>query len=619
MSAGNHLHDVRAAIDAQIDGKTLVDLYERNAVHYGERTAQHWRDEGGVWHRRSWGEYRRRCQEAALGLAGLGVAPGDFVAITAGNRPEHLIADGGALHAAATPVSLYRTLAPEQVAYVASNCGAKVAIVDNRDDLKCWEEAKADIPSLETVVMIADAEDFAHHEWVVSWTDVLAAGRAQLADDPDSAGRLSSQLQPGDPATLIYTSGTTGPPKGVVITHRNVLWEMASIDRLFPWPSFPRSICYLPLAHVAERMFSHYMAVDKVGEVWFCPDMTQALEYVQAARPQAFLAVPRVWEKMKAGLRAKVDAEPDTRKRALATKALAVAQETARREVAGETVSLPLRLQHQLFDKLVYGKIRQQMALDDCEIALSGAAPLPLHVQEFFAGIGLPIDEVYGMTETTAVTNANVPGQRKIGTVGRAIPGCEVELADDGEVMVRGGNVAAGYYQRPEATAETFGADGWLRTGDLGAVDADGYLRIVGRKKEMIITAGGKNVAPAHIESLLKQHPLIDQACVVGDNQRYIAALIVLDPETAPGWAETNGLTYGDVASFAAQPRVIEEVQRAVDAANEHLSRAEQVKTFTILPAEWTADSDELTPTLKLKRGVIHDKHSAAIAELYAD
>ncbi|HWH31853.1 MAG TPA: long-chain fatty acid--CoA ligase [Egibacteraceae bacterium] len=608
----------RASIDEEIHGKTLLDLFERNAREHGDRPALNWMDAQGQWQSATWREYRERAVRAAMGLRSLGVDPGDFVAIMAGNRPEHVIADVAAMYNGATAVSLYNTLAPEQIVYVADNCGAKIAILENRDYFKRWEQIHDQLPRCEKVVLMEHADEFRGYDWVLSWDEVMAAGEQALAAQPDAVEERRKTLTPETPATVIYTSGTTGPPKGVVLTHRNILWELTATDHFNAFPDFPRGISYLPLAHVAERSFSHWNGINKAGSTYFCPEITRAMEVVPVARPQAFVAVPRVWEKLHAGLLAALQAEPDERKRKIALKAVAVGQEVIERTQRGDSVPLKLRLQHRLFDKLVYSKIREKIGLDACELALSGAAPIARDILVFFAGIGLPIHEVYGMSETTAVTHGNPLGAIKIGTVGVPLPGVECRIAEDGEVLVRGGNMTPGYHNRPEATAELLDDEGWVHTGDLGTVDADGYLTIVGRKKELIITAGGKNISPNNIEGVLKEHPLIGQVCCVGDMKPFISALIVLDGEAAPVWAAQHGVPFTDFASFSRDERVLSEVASAVEAANQRLAKVEQIKKWRVLEREWTPETEELTPTLKLKRNVIHDKYAADIESLYS-
>lgn len=610
------VEQVGAEIDREVEGRTLLDLFDRNASQFGERPALNWKD-GETWRQVTWREYVDAAQEVAVGLRELGLGDGEFVALQAANRPEHVIADAGALYAAATPVSLYNTLAPDQIAYVAGNCEAKIAILENRDYFKRWDEVRGELDNLTHVVLMEDAEDFGHYDWVLSWDDLRAKGRQALAAGSEALETARRAIAPEDPATLVYTSGTTGPPKGVVITHRNVLWELHSVDRVIALPPGMRGLSYLPLAHIAERAFSHYIGLHKAGEVYFCPDIGQAVEVATHARPEAFVAVPRVWEKIQAALRAGVEDEENERRRKLILKALEVGEECARAEQAGASPPLAKRIQRALFDRLVYGKIRARIGLDQCQLALSGAAPIATDVLYFFAGIGLPIHEVYGMTETTAVTHANRPGAIRIGSVGQPLPGVEHRLDEDGELLARGGNITAGYYRRPEETAATYLDDGWLRTGDLGEIDGEDYLRIVGRKKEILITAGGKNIAPTNIEGLLKQHPLIGQATAIGDGRPFVSALIVLDGDAAPAWAERHGITFSDIASFIEDERVQAEVARAVEQANEQLARVEQVRKYRVLPTEWTAESEELTPTLKLRRSVIHDKYADEIEALY--
>lgn len=609
--------EVRAEIDAAIEGRTLSGVLARNAAEHATVPAIHWR-EGGVWRDLTWAQYREAVLEIAAGLIDLGVRRGDFVAIMAANRPEHVIADLAAVHAAATPVTLYNTLAIDQIAYIVGHCGARVAVLENLEYMKRWEAAKPELPGLEYVVLIDGAENYETVDWVLSWADLRERGRARLASEPEVVDRRSAELVPDDIATLIYTSGTTGTPKGVVITHRNVLWTVEATERTVNLARHPRLVSFLPLAHIAERVASHYLGLWYVGEVWYCPELNQVLEYVQAARPTLFVAAPRVYERFQTGLMAKLEAEEGIKK-ALAMEAIKTGQEVVRLRQRGASVPVTTRIKHALLERAVLSKVLDGLGMSEVTMAISTAAPIAPELLEFFQGIGLPLFELWGMSELTGPGTTNLPGANKIGTVGKPAAGTEVALADDGELMFRGGNVAAGYYKMPEETAETFLPDGWLVTGDIAEIDADGFVKIVDRKKELIITAGGKNIAPTKLEAMVKNHPLIGQVCVIGDRRKFLSALVVLDAEMARSWAQKQGLAFEDMASFSRLPQVEAEVRQAVDEANAHVARVEQIKKFTVLPAEWTPESEELTPTLKLKRRVILDKYADVIEAMYRD
>jgi long-chain acyl-CoA synthetase len=619
QTAGQDVVAVRDAILTGIEGRTLVDVFMATCDAHGGKPALVVK-EGDGFRTRTWSEYRQEASQVAMALRRAGVSHGDFVALMMTNRPEHVIADIGTLLAGATPVSVYNTLTAEQIAYIAGNCDAKVAIVEDATFLAKWDEVRGELPSVTLLVVVDPTGVDLDRDDVVSYAQLLEDGAEALAGGQGELENSWRAVTPEDPVTLIYTSGTTGPPKGVIITHRGLLYQLEVTRRLLDVQPHQRGVSYLPLAHVAERMTTHYLGVRFAGTVYFVREVAQVLETLQEARPQLFMAVPRVWEKMHAALTAKIAANEDERKRKLALKAIDVGTRAVREEMTGGSPSLGLRLQHALFDKLVFSKIRDGLGLDELRYALSGAAPISAELLVFYKAIGIEVLEVYGMTESTAVITANQPGRVRIGTVGPVLPGIELRIADDGEILARGPIVTPGYWRRDEATAEAIDADGWLHTGDLGSVDEDGYLRIVGRKKELIITAGGKNLSPNNIEESIKQRsPLIAQICAVGDEKPYIAALIVLDAETLPGWCEAKGIEVDGIEAAAEHPEVRAEVQRAVDEGNAALARVEQVRRWAIVPSEWTAESEELTPSLKLKRRVIHEKYEQAIEELYAD
>ena len=610
-------HREREEILQRIDGRTLIDLFMATCDANGAKPALVVKD-GDGFTTHTWSAYRHRASAVAMALRRHGVGRGDHVALMMANRPEHVIADVGALLAGATPVSIYNTLTAEQLAYIVGNCDAKVAIVEDAALLERWLEVADDLPSLERIVVVEPDGVDTDDGRVMTADELLAAGEDALVDGRDELEESWRAVAPDDAVTLIYTSGATGPPKGVVITHRNLLYQLELVQRILQVQPAQRGLSYLPLAHVAERMTTHYVGISSGGTIYFVRDLADVLQTLQEARPHLFMAVPRVWEKMQAALLARIDA--DGRRGKLARRAIDAGVAAEKAEIAGETPPLRLRLQLPVWDRLVFSKIRDGLGLDALRFAVSGAAAISVDLLAFYRAVGIEILEVYGMTESTVMITANRPGALRLGTVGTALPGIEVRLADDGEILARGPIVTPGYWRRDDATKEAIDGDGWLHTGDLGVMDEDGYLRIVGRKKELMITAGGKNLAPTNIEEAIKQRsPIIGQLCAVGDDRPYVAALVVLDAEVLPSWCEARGIAAASVAEAAEHPEVRAEVQRAVDEGNAHLSRVEQVKRWRIVPSEWTAGSEELTPSLKLRRNVIHARYADAIDALYAE
>ncbi|MFP4553789.1 MAG: AMP-dependent synthetase/ligase [Actinomycetota bacterium] len=602
----------RAEIDALVEGKTIIDSFNRNADTYPNEPAIHWKE--GDWQSLTWSEYRNVVHKAAAGLETLGVGDGEFVAIMSGNRPEHVIADFAAVHAGATPVTIYSTLAASQIQYIADNCKATVAILEDLDFMKRWEEIRSELPNLRYVVLMSGAENYDTLEWVLSWDDLLARGVRRLEEDPEVVSRSANSITPETLATLIYTSGTTGTPKGVMISQRNVVWTLESLRRATNLEVGPRMVSYLPLAHIAERLATHYLGTYLAGQVWYCPNLATVLEYIQEARPTLFVGVPRVYEKFHSRLQARF-AEAEGLKAKILHKALDLNARRVDAELEGRS-GPPLA---GLLDKIALSKVREGLGMEDVDLAITAAAPISPDLVKFFHTIGVPLYEVYGMSENTGPATATLPGAIKMGSVGKPLPGVEVKTGDDGELMMRGGIVSEGYYKLKEETRETFDSEGWLHSGDLARIDEDGYVWIVGRKKEIIITAAGKNVAPAKMETLLGNHPLISKACMIGDQRKFLSMIIALDHEEAPAWAEANGLEYTDLASFSQLPEVREEVDKAVKKANQQVSRAEQVKRWVVVPDEWTPDSGEVTPSLKLKRRVVLDRYADEIESLYSE
>ena len=559
----------------------------------------------------TWRDYREMVARVALGFKEMGVKRGDCVALMSRNRPEHLVCDLAALHLGAIPVSLYNTFSADQIAGVAADCKPKIAVVERPEQLVLWEKVRAGLDHIVTI------ESSGRDDGCIALGEVEDKGRAALSSGRDQFETEWKKLKPSDPATIIYTSGTTGAPKGVVITNYNALWTAESVDQWHTWPIGFKYVSYLPLAHSLERLAAHWLCTYKAAFVHFCPEVPEVFDMLGEVHPYAFVAVPRLWEKLESGIKASLQ-EQDPRKRAVAERAIAVGTRAARLEQEGKRVPVALAAQRALFDRVVLRKIRHKIGLDEAEVVLSGAAPLGSEVAEFFFGLGVKIAEGYGMSESTAPATINPTGHPRIGTVGPAIPGVELKLLDDGELLIRGGNVSPGYLNDEGQTAEVFDNDGWLHTGDIAAIESDGFVRIVDRKKELIVTAGGKNVSPSHLENLLKRNPLISYACVVGDRKPYIAALLALDVDEAQGWADRNGIEFSSLEQLAGEPRIGEEMQKAVEEANAKVSRPEGIKRFVVAKNEWGPGGDELTPTLKLKRRAILDKYADEIAALYS-
>jgi len=554
----------------------------------------------------TWGELRERVDALAGGLAKLGVGRGETVALMLSNRPEFHLCDLAAMMLGATPFSIYNTYSPEQIRYLLTDAEAKVLICEQQY-LPQVLEAREGVPGLEHVIVI----DGEAPQGTIALADVEGS-------DPDFDVDASvAQLQGSDVLTLIYTSGTTGPPKGVQLIHRNLLAAVEGLDQLIEFPENGRVISWLPAAHVAERNAHHYLPIVFGLQITCCDDPRQVLSYLPEVKPSWFFAVPRIWEKLKAGLETMLAAQPKEQREKV-QKAIEASLRKVRLEQAGEPVPDELAEQVAQADAAIFAGLRTMLGLDEVEAINVGAAPTPVEVLEFFHAIGLPLAELWGMSETCGAGSVNPTQKIKIGTVGPAAPGVELKLDEDGEVLIKSDVVMLGYRNLPEKTAEAFTEDGFLRTGDIGEFDEDGYLKIVDRKKELIISAAGKNMSPANIEATLKTaSPLIGQACCIGDMRPYNTALIVLDPDFAPMWAQGQGIEDATLEQLAGDERVRAAVQEGVDTANAKLAKVEQVKKFTIVEGDWLPSGDELTPTMKLKRKPIAEKYAGAIDAMY--
>jgi long-chain acyl-CoA synthetase len=600
MAAGRTLASPRPAVEAATIGEAL----RRTAALHPDLVAVRTLDDAVSL---TWAELRTRVDALARGLAALGVDRGDTVALMLANRPEFHLADLAVVTLGAAPFSIYQTYAAEQIAYVVGDAGARVAIVEQAY-LPAVLEARRSLSDLEHVVVI-DGE---------APPGTLSLAEVEGSNPGFDLDAALAQVTADDIATLIYTSGTTGPPKGVELAHRNVFGAVASVQRIIELEPGAKVISWLPAAHIAERAAHHYIPVVYACTVTTCPDPRRIIEALPQVHPTWFFAVPRIWERLKAGLETMVAAQPE-QARAKAQGALDAALARVRLRRAGEPVPAALEASVARADAELFAGLRTMLGLDEVVTVNVGAAPTPPEVIEFFHAIGIELAELWGMSETCGSGTVNRPGEVRIGTVGPAAPGNEVRLAGDGELLIRGACVMRGYRNRPRQTAEVLGDDGWFATGDIATIDGDGFVAIVDRKKELIINAAGKNMSPANIEATVKtSSPLIGQVCVIGDQRPYNTALIVLDADYAPLWAQQHGIEEVELEQLAAKDSVRAAVQDGVDVANARLSRPEQIKRFTLVRGDWLPGGVELTPTMKLKRKPIGERYADEIAAMYA-
>ncbi len=606
----------RQEIETAISGRSIAHAFAQTVAEQGDAPA--FSDKIGIagagWRTLSWRELRETALDLAAALVDLGLAPGDRVALMASNRIEHVLADIAVMHAGGTPMSVYNTLSPTQVAYVAEHAQPTVVVLEGADHVSRWSQALADGTVRQVVLLDPEAS----LEGALTWEQLLERGRSTRDRHAAEVEARWQALDPEQPATILYTSGTTGNPKGVVITHRNVLFEVESSTRTAHLMDEENTgVSYLPYAHIAERVLGIYLPQVQGAHLHLIGDPAQLVGALAEVRPTRFFGVPRVWEKIQTGIGGLLAMETDETKRQAVADAMAVGLEYVESQQVGHETSPELQARFEAADAAVLTPIKAMLGLDRVTWAGSASAPMPLETARFFAGLGFAIYDIYGMTETTGSVTACGPGSFRMGTVGRAQPGIEIALGEDGEILTRGPVSTSGYHLNPEATADLIDADGWVHTGDIGEIDDDGFVKVVDRKKEMIITSAGKNIAPSNIENLLKESPLVGHALAYGEGRPYVVAILTLDPDVAPVMAGRLGLEATDLEDLARRPEILALVGQAVDKANERLSRPEQVKKWSLLPVEWTAESAELTPTLKLKRRVVHSNYAQAIEDLY--
>ncbi|TMK22693.1 MAG: long-chain fatty acid--CoA ligase, partial [Actinobacteria bacterium] len=499
--------------------------------------------------------------------------------------------------------------------YIAGHSGSKAIFVEDAGQLDKVVKSRGDLREI-TKVIVFDPTGVTLDDLVMSWDQLLAAGFKYGSDHPKAYDEHTSTVKPEDLATLVYTSGTTGPPKGAMLTQGNIVWTCGALDAVLTVTPEERKLSYLPLSHIAERMTGHFTHLYGGGETWFAQSIDTLREDLQACRPTIFFGVPRVWEKFYAGITALLEGLPEEQ-RIMAEQALQLGLKRVEAEQAGTSLPPELEEKYQEADGKLFALARAALGLDQAKALISGAAPINPEVLRFFHAIGLRVGEVYGQTEDNGPTSINPPDRIKIGTVGPPIPGVEVRIADDGEVLVRGGNVGPGYYRSDEATKELIDAEGWMHSGDIGEFDADGYLRITDRKKDLIITAAGKNIAPQVLENMLKYSPWISQAVVIGDRRPFLTALITLDQEKVTQFAEQKSIPHASFAELTHHPDIQQLVENAVAETNAQLARVEQIKKWIVLERDFAQEHDEMTPTMKVRRKAITEKYADTIESMY--
>jgi long-chain acyl-CoA synthetase len=585
--------------------KTIPQALDETAAACADVPAVRWKEDGR-WQSLTWSAYRRQIRLAARGFVALGLEPGKGVAIVGNNCPEWFVADLAAVHASGLPSGIYATFAPEQCRYIAHHCEAQIAVVENAEHLAKVLAVQSSLPHLRAIVQMHGDPGA---PGVLGWSELLRRGHDVAEADVEA--RVAAQ-SPDDVATLIYTSGTTGEPKAVMLTHDNVTWTAAvGISALGLRPG-DNILSYLPLSHIAEQLVSLYGPVAFGGTTWFAESMDKLGDNLREVRPDFFLGVPRVWEKMQERMQA-----AGAQNSALRRRLIAWARGVGLRGGYADQQGRRRPVLYPLAGALVFRKVRERLGLNRARILVTSAAPISRSTLEFFLSLGLPICEVYGMSECTGPGTISTPDRYHTGKAGRVFPGAELMTAEDGEICMRGRHVFAGYYKDPAGTAEALDVDGWLHSGDIGEIDADGFLRITDRKKDLIITAGGENVAPQLVEGYLKAIPVVSQAVVVGDRQRYLGVLLTLDPARVPVDAMAAGSPARDPSAAAACEKFRAYLQTHIDGVNARLARVQSVKRFEIIAGEFTVDGGELTPSLKVRRKVVAEKYAAEIARLF--
>ncbi len=599
----------------KLKSRDLANMFWERASLTPDKAGQMVKVEG-KWVEIPYREIAEKVKKIALGLLALGFKKGDKLSLLSENRAEWFWVDFATMSIGGVLVTIYATNTPEQVAYIVKDSESRFVVVSNNNQLQKVLSKKRELKTVEKIVIFDPIKDITDRDpMVMSLDDLMKLGESY--DDPGELDRRLTEIDPDDLASLIYTSGTTGDPKGVMLTHRNFLSNVESAMKVMPIRSDDVALSFLPLSHSLERMAGHFTMVYAGVTIAYAESLDKLPQNLREVKPTVLISVPRIYEKVSARIRENVEKSGPVKK-AIFDWALGVGRRVSQLKQQKRPVPLPLKLQLALADRLVFSKLKEAVG-GRIRYFVSGGAPLAKEIAEFFHAAGMLICEGYGLTETSPVLTANTPDAYKFGTVGKPFPGVEIKIADDGEILAKGPNVMKGYYKKPEATKEAFDEEGWFHTGDVGEFDEDGFLRITDRKKELIVTSGGKNIAPQPIENMLKMNKFIEQVCLIGDRRKFISAIVVPNFEALEAWAKQQGIEFSNREELVKNPKVVELYNRAIDEVNSKLAKYETIKKFVLSPIEFTQENKMLTPTLKVRRKVVMQRFANEIESMYAE
>ena len=599
----------------KLKSRDLANMFWERVNLTPDRVGQKYKQDG-KWVELTYKEVGEKVRKFALGLLALGMKKGDKLSLLSENRPEWLWTDFATLSVGGVLVTIYATNTPEQVAYIIKDSESRFVVVSNNNQLQKVLAKKKELPTIERIIIFDPIKDITDKDpMVMSLEDLLKLGESY--EKPEELDERLKSIEPDDLASLIYTSGTTGDPKGVMLSHKNFLSNVEAVMKLIDFKEDDIALSFLPLSHSLERMGGHFTMVYAGVPIAYAESIDKLPQNLREVRPTIMISVPRIYEKVNARIVEQVEKSSPVKK-AIFKWALDVGSKVSRLKQQKKPIPLPLKLQLALADKLVFSKLKEAVG-GRIRYFVSGGAPLAREIAEFFHAAGMLILEGYGLTETSPVITVNTPDAYKFGTVGKPIPGVEVKIADDGEILCKGPNVMKGYYKKPEATKEVFDEEGWFHTGDIGELDEDGFLRITDRKKEIIVTSGGKNIAPQPIENMLKMNKFIEQVCLIGDRRKFISAIIVPDFAALESWAKEQGIEFSNREELVKNPKVLELYQKVIDEVNSKLAKYETIKKFVLSPIEFSQENKMLTPTLKVRRKVVMRTFAKEIESMYAE